>query len=245
MGASFNPEGALPGLPDLPVPPAPAISFSDSGTPNQTAPVPPATGIAPVQLPGGGSFTPTFSANDPTMAVPGGPGSAMMGIPGLPFTGPAPSLSSDALPPNALPPGLSSGVGTLAGGGTGGVTGFGSSGDAVTAATDGSAAGTISPNSSGAGQVPPTQFDSAGNPIITPDQQPFMDPQFPATPGQFSPTTLAGTGTVGDFFQNLLNRIGDLFTRAFLVLLGVMLLGIAVWYFGARDVKQTIVRAAP
>lgn len=89
-----------------------------------------------------------------------------------------------------------------------------------------------------------TQFDSAGNPILPPDQQPFMDPQFPTTPGQFSPATLAGTGGLGDFFQNLINDIGGLFTRLFLVILGIVALGVALWAFASKDVKAAAVNVA-
>lgn len=62
---------------------------------------------------------------------------------------------------------------------------------------------------------------------------------FPGTP-----TTTSGAGALNDFFQTFINDVGGLFTRLFLVILGIVALGVAFWAFASKDVKAGAVRAA-
>lgn len=86
---------------------------------------------------------------------------------------------------------------------------------------------------------PPLTDPTTGNFILPPGQAPFMDPQFPTTPGQFSPATLFPSSS-GGFFDRLLQNVSDLFVRFSLLILGVILLAVAVYFLVKGDVPNPV-----
>lgn len=86
---------------------------------------------------------------------------------------------------------------------------------------------------------PPLTDPTTGNFILPPGQAPFLDPQFPTTPGQFSPATLFPSTGQG-FFDKLFADIADLFTRFALVVLGAVLLAVATYFLVKGDVPNPV-----